>query len=74
MAELQKQKQGICWPSKVRRVNEQWLRKWFDEWFKDLGIDEKPRGAKALREAMRKTGIDPRENLASRGIIEMREE
>jgi hypothetical protein len=41
---------------------------------KQLGIKEKPIGAKKLKERMLAEGFDPKSNEFSRGIIEMREE
>lgn len=46
----------------------------FDKLLKQLGITEKPIGAKKLREQMIKDGFDPNSNEFSKGIIDMREE
>jgi len=60
--------------SKLQCVDREKLKKWFDEWFKQMGIDVQPIGAEKLQEMMLKEGIRPEDNIASRGIIEMREE
>jgi hypothetical protein len=39
-----------------------------------MGIDVQPIGAEELQDMMLKEGIRPEDNIASRGIIEMREE
>ncbi|HEV3146198.1 MAG TPA: hypothetical protein VGZ47_20090 [Gemmataceae bacterium] len=44
------------------------------KFMKQLGIKEKPIGAKKLKERMLAEGFDPESNEFSRGIIEMREE
>jgi hypothetical protein len=44
------------------------------KFMKQLGIKEKPIGAKKLKEQMLARGFDPQSNEFSRGIIEMREE
>ncbi|HMF14921.1 MAG TPA: hypothetical protein VKE94_21545 [Gemmataceae bacterium] len=46
----------------------------FKKLLKQLGITEKPIGAKKLKERMLAEGFDPESNAFSRGIIEMREE
>ena len=60
--------------SKLQCVDREKLKKWLDEWFKQMGIDVQPIGAEKLQEMMLKEGIHPEDNVASRGIIEMREE
>jgi hypothetical protein len=55
-------------------VDKEKLKEWLDEWFKQMGIDIQPIGAEQLQEMMLKEGIRPEDNIASRGIIEMREE
>jgi hypothetical protein len=46
----------------------------FKKVLKQLGIKEKPIGAKKLRERMIKEGFDPESTEFSQGIIDMREE
>jgi hypothetical protein len=46
----------------------------FKKLLKQLGIKEKPIGAKKLRERMIKEGFDPESTEFSQGIIDMREE
>lgn len=60
--------------SKLHCVDKEKLRKGLDEVFKQMGIDIQPIGAEELQEMMLKEGIRPEDNIASRGIIEMREE
>jgi len=60
--------------SKLQCVDREKLKKWFDEWFKQMGINIQPIGAEKLQEMMLKEGIRPEDNIASKGIIEMREE
>lgn len=42
--------------------------------FEEMGIHGEPIGAARVREMMIADGIKPEDNIASRGIIEMREE
>jgi len=44
------------------------------EFMAELGISGEPIGAKVLRDRLMADGIDPNENVASRGLIGMREE
>ena len=46
----------------------------FRKLLKQLGIKDKPIGAKKLKERMLAEGFDPESNEFSRGIVEMREE
>jgi len=60
--------------ARVRAENEK-LRPLMDEVFKALGATEEPIGAEELQKMMIvECGINPEDNLFSRGIIEMREE
>lgn len=60
--------------SKIKCVDKEKLKKWFDEWFKQMGIEVQPVGAEELQKMMLEEGIRPEDNIMSRGIIEMREE
>lgn len=60
--------------ARVRAENEK-LRPLMDEVFRALGATEEPIGAEELQKMMiAECGINPEDNLFSRGIIEMREE
>lgn len=58
---------------RVKAENEK-LRPLMDEVFKALGATEEPIGAENVQKMMAECGVNPEENLGSRGIIEMREE
>jgi hypothetical protein len=60
--------------SRLQCVDREKLKKWLDEWFKQMGIDVQPIGAEKLQEMMLKEGIRPEDNILSKGIMEMREE
>jgi len=59
---------------RVGRRDQAVLAAGFDKFLKQLGIRNKPIGAKKLREMALKEGLDPNDNQFSREIIEMREE
>jgi len=59
--------------SKLQCVDREKLKKGLDEWFKQMGIDVQPVSIEELHELCLKEGIKPEDNIASRGIIEMRE-
>jgi hypothetical protein len=60
--------------ARVRAENEK-LRPLMDEVFRALGATEEPIGAEELQKMMiAECGVNPEDNLFSRGIIEMREE
>jgi hypothetical protein len=58
---------------RVRAENER-LRPLFDKVFKALGATGAPIGAEKVQEMVAACGVNPEDNLGSRGIIEMREE
>jgi len=62
------------WQSKIQWADTEALREWFEEWLKQLGINNVPIGAEKLQEMALEEGIRPEDNSFSRGIIEMREE
>jgi len=62
------------WRSKIQWADTEALREWFEEWLKQLGINNVPIGAEKLQEMALEEGIRPEDNSFSRGIIEMREE
>ena len=59
--------------ARVRAENER-LRPLFDKVFKALGATGAPIGAEKVQEMVAACGVNPEDNLGSRGIIEMREE
>jgi len=81
--ELAKVRQGLeqlaARLQRHRRDDVHWVDKaswkaWFDEWFQQMGITARPIGAEKLQDLMRQEGVQPEDNLLSRGIIAMREE
>jgi aminopeptidase N len=62
------------WRSKIKWADTEALREWFEEWLKQLGINNVPIGAEKLQEMALEEGICPEDNFLSKGIIEMREE
>ena len=58
---------------KVKAENER-LRPMIDKAFKALGATLEPIGAEKVQEMVAACGVNPEDNLFSRGIIEMREE
>jgi aminopeptidase N len=62
------------WRSKVQWADTEALREWFDEWLKQLGINNVSIGAEKLQEMALEEGIRPEDNLLSSKIIRMREE
>ncbi len=46
----------------------------WSKFMEEAGIQGQPIGAKKLRELLRQKGINPEDNVGSRGIIGMREE
>jgi hypothetical protein len=64
------------WAARVARVqaeNER-LRPLINRVFEEMGIVGEPIGAEKVQEMIAACGVEPEENLFSRGIIEMREE
>ncbi len=59
--------------ARVRAENER-LRPLMDKAFKALGATGTPIGAEKVQEMVAACGVNPEDNLFSRGIIEMREE
>lgn len=59
--------------ARVRAENEK-LRPLLEKAFQALGATNPPIGAEKVQEMVAACGVDPEENLFSRGIIEMREE
>ena len=62
------------WRSKIKWADTEALREWFEEWLKQLGINNVPIGAEKLQEMALEEGIRPEDNLLSSEIIRMREE
>jgi hypothetical protein len=62
------------WRSKIQWADTEALREWFEEWLKQLGINNVPIGAEKLQEMALEEGIRPEDNLLSSEIIRMREE
>ncbi|MGH9751410.1 MAG: hypothetical protein ACREA2_01380 [Blastocatellia bacterium] len=58
---------------RVKAENER-LRPMIDKAFKALGATLEPIGAEKVQEMVAACGVNPEDNLFSRGIIEMREE
>jgi hypothetical protein len=58
---------------RVRAENER-LRPFLDAAFQALGATNEPIGAEKVQEMAVACGVNPEDNLFSRGIIEMREE
>ncbi len=64
------------WAARIAQVkaeNER-LRPIMDKVFKALGATLEPIGAEKVQEMVAACGVNPEDNLFSRGIIEMREE
>ncbi|MGH9833452.1 MAG: hypothetical protein ACREBD_14730 [Blastocatellia bacterium] len=59
--------------SRVKAENER-LRPLMDKAFEALGATGTPIGAEKVQEMVAACGVNPEDNLFSRGIIEMREE
>jgi hypothetical protein len=62
------------WPTAIQLVDRTSWKAWFEAWFQQMDITTQPIGAEALQEMMLQEGVRPEENMASRGIIAMREE
>ncbi len=80
LIEVRQELEQLTARPKQRRLGDvQWVDKasweaWFDEWFQQMGITAQPIGAEKLQELMLQEGVQPEDNLLSRGIIAMREE
>lgn len=73
--ELTPEERLALWQERVRRENERMLPS-MRSFLEQLGIPEdmKPIPAEQLQQMMIESGINPKDNLFSRAIIEMREE
>jgi len=62
------------WPAGIQWVDRTGWNEWFAAWFQQTGITAQPIGAEKLQALMLQEGVQPEDNLLSRGIIAMREE